>query len=544
MGDPYATSTFLDSSCFSILYPLYRDYYPQPEADAITMNQSQAPSQQYHTPAPGQKQSYYRIGPTGQQNILSSAIGIPVPVGRPPFAVTDRQGEIAVKHSRATQASLQAPVDSSFISRMYSAQIPGQCFPANRLIVALEKEFKNSINADDYFVGYLFPTKLLPEGMTDEAIIEQLSMSSNGKPAIWDRKRDRFVKDPSKLDEDKLAVWLNNIGTTLGNAFHHETVRIWSHGCRNTPPVGGSPDVLRKPDLVLLNKKYYDEIQVSNERVDWAFIHAFAEVTCSQRISQRIVDTVNTKAFLMFLCQPDRRFVVALTFTSAEKESFRLTVTDREGQIRWTVGLGIARSKERAKLFFRILVVLMFGRPQDIGRDPNMEIDGIGNCVAITHEEKRFVVERRIYSLDSVVGRGTRVYIATHGGKQYTLKDCWIQHERVGSEVKMLKKMGDDKFVDNKLTGCVPTLFCGGDVHIDGVVDSTAQYRTDLPGWRPEGNRIHRRLVCTPIGEALTDYRSKKEFIKAISSIIRSASLSAHKNVCLITGFSPSNTVQ
>ena len=218
-------------------------------------------------------------------------------------------------------------------------------------------------------------------------------------------------------------------------------------------------------------------------------------------------------------------FVVALSFTGACEESFRFTVTDREGQIQWTVGLNAAQSKERSILFLHILVILMSGSCTKIGLDPNIEIDHTGKCVAITLQERHFEVVDLIYSLDSIVGHGTRVWIVMYGGIRYTLKDSWVQHNRVDSEVSMLKKMRSIK----ELAGHVPTLFCGGVVQIDGVVDSTELYRAGLPGWLAKCQCVHRQLVCTPIGEGLDEYRSKQEFIKAIISIILSASLCSQR---------------
>jgi hypothetical protein len=474
-----------------------------------------APIQHHHATPPNRAPSY-RIGPTGQREILSNAVGIPRPL--PASFLTASQ---AIKHGSAGQANREAPsITSSFISRMYSAQIPNQSFPGNQLVNALKKEFK-VLKADDYFINHLFPTKLLPLGMTDEAVIAELSKSHDGEPTIWIEGKLRFRETPSALKESDLAGWLNNIGTTLAKAFKHKLLRLWSHRSCETPPIGASSSVQRKPDLILLDKKYYDEMQDPHKQIDWAFIRAVAEVTQSPSHSKRMTDSINAKSYLMFLCQYNRRFVVALSFTSAAEESFRLTVTDREGQIHWTVGLNAARSKERAILFLRILVVLMFGSSMDVGLDPNIEIDHLGKCVAITLQEKRFLVMDLIYSLDSVVGRGTRIWIVKHDGVTYTLKDCWIQHERVHSEVSMLEKVRKDK----QLTGRVPTLFCGGDVQINGAVDSTEQYRSGLPGWLSKGKRIHRQLVCSPIGEPLDKYHSKLEFIKAISSILLSTSL-------------------
>jgi hypothetical protein len=53
----------------------------------------------------------------------------------------------------------------------------------------------------------------------------------------------------------------------------------------------------------------------------------------------------------------------------------------------------------------------MFGSCTKIGLDPNIEIDHTGKCVAITLQERCFEVVDLIYSLDSIVGRGTRVWI-------------------------------------------------------------------------------------------------------------------------------------
>ena len=425
MGDPYATSAFLDSSCFSLLYPLYNN------PDIMNRQRPYPTPVQQHRAPPSKRVAPHHIGPTGQREILSNAVGIVPPSAFATAAQAQAQGEITVKPGQACLEAL--PLDSTFISRMYSGQIPNQSFPANHLVAALDRELKrNTIEADDYFINHLFPASRLPSGMGDQAIMEELSKPHEGKPPIWNKKGECFRDTPSSLNEKELAVWLNGIGTTLGKAFGHEPIRLWTHISCDDAPVGSN--IKRKPDLILLDKKYYDTMSKSIEKVDWAFIRAITEVTSSQKMSQRIIDTVNTKSYLMYLCQYNRRFVIALSFTAAVGQSFRLTVTDREGQVKWTVGLNGARSEERATLFLRILVFLMFGTPASIGLDPNVEIDGTtGKCVAITLQEKRFEVVDIIYSLDSIVGRGTRVWVVMYNGVRYALKDCWIQHECVDS---------------------------------------------------------------------------------------------------------------
>jgi len=66
----------------------------------------------------------------------------------------------------------------------------------------------------------------------------------------------------------------------------------------------------------------------------------------------------------------------------------------------------------------------------------------------------------------------------------------------------------------------VPTLICGGDIVINGVKDSTRRYRSACCI-----HHIHRRIVTSPVGKPITSFKSKKEFIKAMISIIESKAI-------------------
>jgi serine/threonine protein kinase len=63
----------------------------------------------------------------------------------------------------------------------------------------------------------------------------------------------------------------------------------------------------------------------------------------------------------------------------------------------------------------------------------------------------------------------------------------------------------------------VPTLICGGDVVVGGFKDSTQRYR----GARCT-HRIHRRIVTSPVGEPITSFKTKKEFIQVLINVIES----------------------
>ena len=112
----------------------------------------------------------------------------------------------------------------------------------------------------------------------------------------------------------------------------------------------------------------------------------------------------------------------------------------------------------------------------DVGIDTTM-VRGVGDeVVTILINGRQFVVDRLIYRMQSLVGRGTQVWVTKHSGSNYILKDSWVQSGRVGSEIEFLQLMKAHEY----LKGRVPRLFEGEDVMINGVVDSTLRYRVFL----------------------------------------------------------------
>ena len=280
------------------------------------------------------------------------------------------------------------------------------------------------------------------------------------------------------------------------------------------PPV--DPSIQQKLDVVLLDRSYYDSIsQKTSPGTKWVFIKALAEV--HQTPDAKLTDMIGVKSYLTFLCQPHRRFTISLSFLNAEKGQFSITVTDHAGQIRINKIHLIGSSIENSLLLLSTLVFLMFGSPEDIGLDPSFEINPFnGQVIAIECENRRFEVVKRIHALQSLFGRGTQVWIVTHNGIKYIMKDSWVREDRIHNEVENLCRMKDHKELEDR----VPTLICGGDVVINGVKDSTRRYRSARCA-----HRIHRRIVTSPVGEPITAFKSKKEFIKVMISIIESKAI-------------------
>jgi hypothetical protein len=80
------------------------------------------------------------------------------------------------------------------------------------------------------------------------------------------------------------------------------------------------------------------------------------------------------------------------------------------------------------------------------------------------------------------------------------------------------------------LEGHVPMLVCGGDVKVKGVQDCTGRYRVDLAGY-PYSQRVHRRIVTSTIGDSITKFQSKKEFLNVMITLIQSKPHCAHSNI-------------
>ena len=414
---------------------------------------------------------------------------------------------------------------AGIVSRMYSSHFPGYQLQGNQVNALLSKELRNRvIDTTTDFILQIFSKARKPLTIDDNfyKTLSQtrLDIHDNPCPPLWDQQ-NRTLRKPASYSERDLADWLNLLSKVMGMVRGTSSTRIWSHRSKDTPLVGSI--IRRKPDLILIDKTYDAQLRSNYDLdTDWCFIKAIGEVTIEKRTPMRMVDSINTKSYLVFQCQVNRRFVVGLSFTG--NGNFTLTLTDREGQLRWNE-MPLFENKKHVDIFFHVFSFLMFGEDSDIGLDPNFEFDDFGKLLAVYVDEKRFVVEKMVYELSCIVGRATRVWVVKHDKKKYVLKDSWIQEHHLDSEVSILQKMMEGmkkKNVKESVQQSIPQFVCGGDVVVDGILDCTGRYRKDLRGW-PESQRIHRRIVSSPVGEPVIAFHSKKEFIQAIISIIEGA---------------------
>ena len=166
----------------------------------------------------------------------------------------------------------------------------------------------------------------------------------------------------------------------------------------------------------------------------------------------------------------------------------------------------------------------MFGNDADIGLDPSVIVGQGGRVNKFLVDNQWFIAKRLIHSVETLLGRATKVWIVFADGKPdelYILKDSWIQESHVDSEVSFLRLISESKMTNFK--GRVPELICGGDITIQNYSDNTGRYRVDLAGY-PYSQRVHRRIVTSTIGEPLTSFQSKKEFLNIFISLLESKS--------------------
>jgi hypothetical protein len=132
--------------------------------------------------------------------------------------------------------------------------------------------------------------------------------------------------------------------------------------------------------------------------------------------------TIDTKSYVMLIYQFDHRFVLALSITGLSK--YTVMLTNRKGQIRFHGSSLLDKNRENTTTFLRILSFLMFGSLSDIGLDPHFITDLSSRAiVAVMVDNRRFEISQRLYTLENLLGQGTKVWVVKSNNEKYILKD-------------------------------------------------------------------------------------------------------------------------
>jgi hypothetical protein len=494
MQELYNPANFLDSTCFSELN--------LPSHDSTSSNSSSY--YHLHNMMVSPQRKTKSILPKRRHHDLPIIAGLEAtPI--PPLGCSTQQRFLAEAIGQSVEQSVATPL------LLQAGQLPGKRVESTMLPSVLTTELKDDIIiASDTFIDRLFPKDRAPFTVNHKLIYKALE-----KKGFWDKQTYSFKG--MVYSESGMAEWLNAIGKTMEEVSECSLKRLWWHGTCNLPP-SGAPHI-RKPDLVLLSHEYYNQCSTINSkkkedlRIDWLRIRSLGEVTSEKNMPPRMAHTVNAKSYLSFILQFDRRFATALSFSQSGNYTF--TLTDREGQIQFKSSLK-SSGLEIAQRFLMILAFLMFGDDADIGLDPHFERDVNDRLVTVDIDGNRYELKDRIYTVESLLGRGTNVWIVTREDKQFILKDSWVLENLVESEIVHLRAM----MKHNEIKSLVPTFVDGGDIKINGTTDSTATYRGHGLIGRHHNQRVHRRIVTGPVGIPLTMFQSKKEFVNALIGVV------------------------
>ena len=493
-----ALPDFLDSSCYSVLYP---------RLDPTNHSQSETMSSQF-SEAPTQENSHSSVIEHVDEYIDNV------------IAISDHPAAMRGKDQYNNPRNAVLPtVSSAVISRFYSLLFPGDGIGGYNLHSNLHKDLaSNIIETSVCFIDILFPNNRLPFPLDNDffqKMAKPISADHGSHNPIWD-DHEKQLSLPANYTEKAMEDWFNLIAASMEHATHRTSHRVWSHRNCNVPPAGSS--IKRKPDLMLIDKSYHRRLcREPSTPSDWRFIQAICETTktTKQKCKERMTNAINAKSYVMIF-QPNRRFVIALSYTGGSHLS--VVVTDHAGQVRLEYLPLQNTGKIHARLFFKVMAFLMFGEDSNIGLDPNVRLDSdTGKARAISMAGRTFAVKSIIHCMDSLVGRATKVWEVRLDDEDYILKDSWVQTRHEKSEASLLELMSGH----DALKHTVPRLICSEDVRINEEKDCTENYRRDLHG-HSFSQRIHRRLVLSPIGQSLETYESKKDFISIMISLIQS----------------------
>lgn len=416
-------------------------------------------------------------------------------------------------------------------------QPPGVAKYIDSVALNPSKDIK-TVQGLDWINEGVFPNHLLPVPYDSNLI--------RNSADLWN-KNQKFICMLPEMKEPALAHWLNQLSTAIGrlhrvvespsqpdeeNRQDEEVAvnsdrasRSFDSRSHSRGPSGAS--LYRKPDVTLVDKSILDAL--SNDRLRWFYIHALVEISPKQSKTV-LIKTLLEKAAATFETQPNRRWLCCLGFlgTPAALKYFFMYV-DRSGP---TCSQTFDFDSYAALALGRILFALSFAPASSIGVDPTMTVDP--STLLVTHvritdttssgpragSTETFRLIREIHRPSRLFSRATRVFVAqsTSSNRFYIYKDSWILASHQTSEIDQLLHiqqtlLSDPENVDRFRNIC-PQLYMAQELD----EDMTSHRRGALINIPPV--RVHRRIIMGPVGDPITSFRSRGEFIKAMIDVV------------------------
>jgi Fungal protein kinase len=335
-----------------------------------------------------------------------------------------------------------------------------------------------------------------------------------------------------------MQMWLNNIASNL-SAVHKiaDNPSGWcDHSFDSTTttkgPSGGY--MLHRPDICVIDRvNQHDSRQTQKEQLHWCKVYAFIDVTANNlNPLQNVLQQITQKAACIFDMQPHRRFACTVGIIGEPTNlQFTFAVVDHVG-LTYTPLTII--SSHSGITFLKIIFAFCFAKPDAIGWDLIMKVDPKTNelmsitvtgceCNSTTSTTHTFNIIKLLHSSLILYGRGTRVWIVKDWqGSFYVLKDSWILAANVVSEIEFIKHI--EKTIKEDQDGYLFQYACPryivGQDHVWSMDTVRGMLIDKVPAC------YQRRIVMAMIGDPITSFHSKQEFVSTCLDLVNGMSLS------------------
>ena len=269
-----------------------------------------------------------------------------------------------------------------------------------------------------------------------------------------------------------------------------------------------------KPDIVLCGQLDQDI------GFAWHNVISFLELT-STTYSAQLRRDITRKAYAVFMSQPSRRFVVAV---SLARQEFRIHIFDRSGAIH-SLGCNLHKFSD---LFARVIYTLSFGSPDKLGFDPTFIDPAVSPSILyrprstpaaqisqiIYIRSDVYSVLCPIYISHLIRGRGTSSWLVKKGKKFYIIKDYWTHKGRKHTEEEILLRIKGVLGVSQLVEAWM--------LQTDGADETTDWLRPAFLVRNKEFETcIHQRLLLTPVGDPLVQFSSLQELVSIFINIVQ-----------------------
>lgn len=398
----------------------------------------------------------------------------------------------------------------------------------------LKNAFKQTTSETVWIEKHIFRDEVLPVKFEETRVTADVTLYRVASSST--------LHQPEAATELSVQDWLNNIATSLSSIHTLLDPSFTvsradrSFDCRAATRAAEGSCMDLRPDICVIRR--VDHAETLEERLHWRNVYAFIEVTSSDTSKlSNVLKQIQQKSMCLFDVQPQRRFVCALgLFGNPPNIVYTFVLVDRSGLL-YTKAVPL--QSYHASFFLRVIFAFAFAKPETLGWDPTMKthletnevvsIDVTGfykdSTVQTTHT---FEVVRLLHSSPILYGRGTRVWIVKDETGQFCiLKDSWTLAGRVASEVDFIRNI--DRAVQEDPSGYLFKHSCPSYIIGQEAVCSTDAIRGVL---MKSPTRIQRRIVTGPIGDPLTSFRSKKEFVSVLLDVVNCMSFLQFVDEC------------